>query len=220
MTKTAITASIGRFNMIFTGVTLIICYAFLMLLITDAKEYQRAVESEVLFTVGSLTASESEYILQKTRQRQQKWIYDSGFYPSLKKMFLPKEVPYIEELTKGVFSTKWNYRALMNVQYLAYQLIHRLTMLQFWLMTLLPLMAAIVITGFYQWRIKQYQLGGHSVSVVRIWTKAIWVVFAVLATYLVVPNVGGAYSLFAPPIVLVFAAVGVGQIIKSFNKYN
>lgn len=219
MTQTAISSSKGRTWMIFTIISMMLLSCFALLLVTDVKNYEDAVKQEVNKTSTWLDAAAAERINGKVARRQIEWIYESGFYPSIRDALTPKKVDYIEDASKGILSTKWNERLLMNFQYLAYQFIHRLTLLEFWLWTLSPLMGAIVITGVYKWKIKQYQLGGQSVNVTRLWIKMFWLLGTCLSIYLFAPSAIGAASAYIPAIFLVVAALAAAQVIQSYNKY-
>lgn len=219
MTQTAISSSKGRTWMIFTIISMLLLACFALLLVTDVKKYEADVTQEVKKTSAWLDAEASERINDKVSRRQRSWIYDSGLYPAIRDALAPKKVDYIEKASKGVLSTKWNDRLLMNVQYLAYQFIHRLTLMEFWLWTLSPLMGAIVITGVYKWKIKQYQLGGQSVNATRLWIKVFWLLGTCLSIYLFAPSAIGAASAYVPAIFLVIAALATAQVIQSYNKY-
>ena len=219
MTTTAISASRGRAWMIFTLVTMLLTACFGLMIITDTEQYKAQVQAEVDKTSQWLD-SEAAYRISDTVQRRQRaWIYDSGFYPAIRDAITPKQVDYIDKASKGVFSTKWNIRLLMNGQYLAYQFIHRLTLIEFWLWTLLPLMGAMVLTGVFKWKIKQYQLGGQSVNVTRLWLKVFWALGATLSVYLFAPSAIGAASFYIPAIFLIVVAFAASQVIQSYNKY-
>lgn len=219
MTTTAISSSRGRAWMIFTIVSALLMTCFAMLVLTDIPKYKSAVEKEAMQTSLWLDAEAANKINDKVNDRQRKWIYESGFYPTIRDALKPKHVQYIEDTSKGVFSTRWIERILMNGQYLAYQFIHRVTMLEFWLWSLSPLMAAIVITGVFKWRIKQYQLGGQSVNMTRLWIKVFWVLGAALSAYLFSPSIVGVISIYVPAVFLVLTAFATAQVIQSYNKY-
>jgi hypothetical protein len=219
MTKTAITSKHSRGEVLYYLLAGLMFYSFAMLFVYDTKGYQQTIENEVRATINSLEEGTAEELLEISRERQQSWIYRSGFYPTIYKFFAPKEVKYIDDWSKGVLGGGIMFKFLTNVQYLGYQIIHRLTVLQLWMMALLPLMMAIVMTGYYKWRITQYRLGGQSAGVVRIWSKVVWLAFITLTTYIIFPAVLGDLAVYAPVTILMLMAIGVGQIVKSFNKY-
>lgn len=219
MTTTAISGSRGRTWMIFTIVAMLLLACFGLLIVTDVKKYEADVTEEVRKLSSWLDVEAADRINKKVASRQRAWIYESGLYPTIRDALTPKKVDYIEDASRGVLSTKWNERLLMNVQYLAYQFIHRLTLMEFWLWTLSPLMGAIIITGIYKWKIKQYQLGGQSVNMTRLWVKVFWLLGMCFSVYLFSPSVIGAASAYIPAVFLIVAALSAAQVIQAYNKY-
>lgn len=215
---TVITKNVSRFNIIYMLLALLGLYAFAMIVIKDTPQYKVAIESELDFVLDKMPEAEAKHLESVTQSRFQRWFYDSGAFYKLKSMFMPKDVQYQEEMSKGIFSVKRVHQVLNNLQYLVYQFIMRITLVEFWLYTMLPMMVAMVATGYFNWKKKAYQLGGQSVNVVRLWLKVGWGFLLLMSTYLVIPNIAGAYTLFAPPLLMFIMALAISKIIQSFHK--
>ena len=83
---------------------------------------------------------------------------------------------------------------------------------------MLPMMVAVIMTGYYTWRIKQYQLVAASTTHVRLWLKALWMVLFLFSVYLITPNIFGYYTIYAPPVLLVLVALSMSLILSNFSK--
>ncbi|WP_240224671.1 DUF4400 domain-containing protein [Rheinheimera hassiensis] len=215
---TVITKNASRFNVIYVILALLGLYAFAMIVIKDTPQYKVAIEAELNYVLEKMPEAEGQHLESVTQGRFQRWLYDSGAFYKLKSMFMPKDVQYQEEMSKGIFSVKRVHQVLNNLQYLVYQFIMRITLVEFWLYTMLPMMVAMVVTGYYNWKKKTYQLGGQSVNVVRLWLKVGWGFLLLMSSYLVIPNIAGAYTLFAPPLLMFIMALAISKIIQSFHK--
>lgn len=220
MTNTAISSSVGRARLIYTILLMAFIYAFVMLFIYESDTYRVTIEKEVLSSLSTLEPDAQKELLNTTRARQYQWVHASGLYETLHDLFMPKrDVKYIEDMSKGILSKKYLVKFLKNFQYLSYQIIHRLTLLEFWAYTIFAFMVCLMVQGYYKWKIKQYRLGGQSVNATRIWTKIIWLTFLGLLGYLIIPNVFGAYSFQAPAILLIIASLAASKVAESYNKY-
>lgn len=215
---TAITSQVSRFNLIYIIVTMLAFYAFAMMFIKDTDSFRQGVEQELTYILEKVPSKEAEYLQSVTTFRYQRWLHQSGVFAEMRRMFMPKQIDYMEDMSKGVLSRDWNVRFLNNMQYMFYQFVMRLTLLEFWLYTMLPMSIAIVMTGYFNWKKKLYQLGGHSVNVVRLWLKIGWLFLLLLCSYLVVPSFAGVYALYAPPVLMVVLAFTISKVIESFHK--
>lgn len=215
---TVVTKSIGRFNLIYMLIAMLGFYTFAMLIIKDTASYKQGVETELQYIIEKMPEAESQYLEEVTQRRFQSWLYSSGAFEQLKKLFMPKDVRYQEDMSKGIFSVRRVHSVLNNLQYMVYQFIMRITLVEFWLYTMAPMLLAVIATGYFEWKKKAYQLGGQSVNVVRLWLKVGWMFMLLMSTYLVVPNITGAYTLYAPPILMFILAVSIAKIVQSFHK--
>lgn len=221
--STVITASSTRLNLIFMLYSMMFLIVFALMIVRTPEGVRGSIEKELNYTVVMLGPTEQISLETLTKDRFQRWIYDSGFYPGLYRALEPQRQKegYEEWQKKGSFgflSEGWIWRLLENFQLYAYQIVHRLTLMEFWILTMLPMMVAIVMTGYYQWQIKKYQLAGASTTHVRLWLKALWIVLFMFSIYLITPNIFGVYTIYAPPFLLVLVALSISYIMSNFSK--
>lgn len=221
--STAIIQDSTRLNLVFMLFSMLFLLVFLAMIVREPDVVRADIETELMDAKTMLGAQEQLILERQTKSRFQSWYYDSGLYGFVHKMLAPtKQVDAIEEWqsksSHGFLSRGWVYRFLENFQLYGYQFTHRITMMQFWFMTMLPMMISIIVTGYYTWRIKQYQLTGQSTAKVRLWLKAMWFSLLLFSIYLVTPNLIGAYTLFAPPALLALVSISIALVISSFSK--
>ncbi|WP_445766821.1 DUF4400 domain-containing protein [Rheinheimera sp.] len=220
---TVITASSSRLNLIFVLYSAMFLLVFMLMIIRSPDGVRESIETELKQAMVMLGVEEQYLLETSTKDRFQRWIHDSGFYPGLYKALAPERQRegYEEWQSKGSFgflSEGWIWRLLENFQLYAYQVTHRLTLMEFWMLTMLPMMIAVIMTGYYTWKIKQYQLIAASTTHVRLWLKALWIVLFLFSIYLITPNIFGLYTIYAPPILLVAVALAISLILSNFSK--
>jgi Ca2+/Na+ antiporter len=206
---------VSRFQVYNGMVVMMLFYVFAMLVMKDEVTYQEQVITELKNTEYHATPAVWSSIDNRARNRHQKYLYSSGAYGLIKKWFLPKEN---DSPVNATFSGKWNYRAVMNVQVLFFQVMHRLSAIEHWAVELVSFSFAVIFWGYNKWRAGHYRLGGASVNRVRLWLKLLWLSIAMIFTFLVTPNFFGAYTYYAPAIFIVVLAFAVSKLIQSFNK--
>jgi len=195
----------------------------LQMVIRPPADVRAQIENELTSKYDYLSASDYQYLEEKINVRFQSWAYDSGFYPFFHKAFYPeRQADYAEdwqrEASLGMIDGGWIIRMLENMQLFIYQMVHRITLIEFWFFTMLPMMIAIVMTGYYQWRIKQYQLSGSSTGYVRMYLKLLWIILFLFSVYLITPNIFGAYTIYAPPALLLIVALSISLVFTNFSK--
>lgn len=213
--STVISNKITRFQMMNIMFGILLMYVMGLLIIKDNEAYQTEVENELRYVKQTLSKQEWAKLYDETLDRYEKLLQESGALDTIKELFLPIESS--SEVNKA-FSGEWNFRAVNNFQILVYQLLHRVTLMQYTLMLFLPLMLAIIFTGYNKWRINRFALGGQSTRAVRIWLKMVWITTSMFIAYIVVPVPIVELSLIIPPALLVLFAMAISQIIQSFDK--
>ena len=207
--------SISRFqiyNIIFAG---LIFYVFSMLVLKDEATYQ----AQLLTELGHIESHASKGVWlsidKKARDRHQKYLYSSGVYGLIQKWFIPIES---DSPVNNTFSGKWNYRAVTNIQVLHFQVMHRFSAMEHWMVELFFFSLATIVWGYNRWRAGQYRLGGASVNRVRLWLKLLWFSVGMLLTFAVSPNLFGEYTYYAPAVFIIVLSFAVSKLIQSFNK--
>jgi hypothetical protein len=196
---------------------------FMLMIIREPEAVQKDIETEMHHTIDYLSVQEQVSLENRTKIRFRSWLYDSGLYQAVYGAIAPSTqknyaVEWQKNASLGIISEGWIFKLLQNFQLYFYQFAHRATLLEFWFLSTLPMVVAIVTTGYYSWRIKAYQLISQSTSSVRIWLKVLWIVLFMFLGYLITPNIFGAYTIFAPPVLLFIVALSVSYVISNFAK--
>ena len=215
MSTVIVNKNISRFQVYNGMIVMMLFYVFAMLVIKDEATYQEQIVTELKNTEYHATPAVWESIDNRARYRHQKYLYSSGAYGLIKKWFLPKEN---DSPVNNTFSGKWNYRAVMNLQVLFFQVMHRFSAIEHWAVELVSFSFAVIFWGYNKWRTGHYSLGGASVNRVRLWLKLLWLSVAMIFTFLVTPNFFGEYTYYAPALFIVVLAFAVSKLIQSFNK--
>lgn len=220
---TVISAQGTRVSLLFMLYSFMFLFLFMLMVVRSPQNVRADIETELRQALVTLGVKDQNQLEDTTKARFQSWIYDSGFYPSIYAAIAPtRQREGLEEWQKkgsyGFLSEGWVWRLLENLQLYSYQITHRLTMLEFWVMTTLPMMICIILSGHYHRKIRQYQLIAASPAHVRVWLKTLWIVLFLFSIYLITPNIFGFYTLFAPPILLGVVALSIALILANFTK--
>lgn len=211
---TAITAKSSRIQtLIFIGVFMLGAI-FVMLLMRDHAPYNASVTSELQLVRDAISQNDWTKLNTKTVERYERWFHDSGIYQYVFEALVPTQDTEFDVM----FSGKWNERLALNVQVFAYQITHRLVMIEYWLWLLLPAMIAIIWTGVNVFRSKIYIIGGVKPNVVRLYLKGGWLLINVFLIYLAMPNFLGSWAPFAPAAFLIMFSMLIMGIIQAFHK--
>lgn len=200
------------YNVIFAS---LVFYVFTMLILKDEATYQEQLITELGYIEAHASDGVWLSIDKRARDRHQKYLYSSGAYGVIKKWFLPKES---DSPVNNTFSGKWNYRAVTNIQVLHFQVMHRFSAMEHWVVELFFFSVAMIAWGYNQWRAGKYRLGGASVNRVRLWLKLLWLTVGMILTFVVSPNIFGEYTYYAPAVFIIVLSFAVSKLIQSFNK--
>jgi len=214
--STAITTKHTRtqiLNIIFIVSFALIIAAMAMMSTDDLK---KTVTQETQSVQTMLGDRDWRFIKSRVDFRFQKAVFDSGFFDVLKEIILP-EVNSDDPIENAI-NNDFLYRWVNNIQIILYQAVFRITMLEHWALTLLPLTIAIIGTGFNRWRIKRYYMGGTHANLVRLYLKASWFLVLSLITYVVFPNILSIHNPYIPPVILVLIAFIASRIIANYQK--
>lgn len=221
--STSILVKETRLHLLFMLYVMVFMGLFLQMIIRPAENVRFEIQDELSSMNNYLTTTDFTHLEQRTHTRFQSWMYDSGFYPFIDNALRPEEqkqyaTEWQEKASFNLISDANLLRFLENLQLFSFQIVHRITLMEFWLIALFPMCIAITATGYYHWQMKQYQLAGSSVNHVRGYMKLIWLTLFVLCVYLITPNVFGAYTIFAPAVLLLTIATATSLILSNFSK--
>lgn len=213
--STAVTSQVTRSQFAMIMICLSVFMIFALMVIRDTDAYRSGVESEIETVRSTLTAAEWNVIDNTSKRRFSKYVHETGLFELLKDWFLPARSA--SEINQ-TFSGKWNYRVVENLQVFFYQCFYRLTMLEFWFWTLIPLCIAIVVSGVNAYRAKKYALEGTRANVVRIYLKVIWISFLSLIGYMIMPAMMGGIAPYAPALAFIILALATSGVASAFHK--
>lgn len=185
------------------------------LFIMETENLQKFVQTELAANKEALGDNVWTGLERKTKQRHQAWVYDSGLFDRMKDMFVPKSNP---DVVEQVFENKWMYQWINNFQIVAYQGIHRLTIMEHWMISLSPLLICLIITGVLRWKIKTYSIAMVQVGMLRLYLKAIWFFTATLLAYLTLPNILGSHHVWVPPVLLSVLVWLISLIVANYQR--
>ena len=205
----------SRFQIIHLILALAIVFSAIMMTTKNTPEYQKGVQDELVSAKNSLEKESWEFIENKAKARHVAWVYDSGFYNFIHKIFIPKNGGGVAEpITDDAILV----RLVNNMQILGYQVTFRVTLMEYWLTVIAPLTVCIVISGYYKWRRAKYKMGGASTGKSRVWLKIIWLLFIALIIVLIMPAILGSFNVYAPMIFMILLSVTISQFITAFHK--
>jgi len=189
----------------------------LTMLLNNNDAYKRSLENELLTTKSSVGNDSWEVINSRATRRHKENFYDNGVFETITNTFLSERDDYITRNIKE--SDDLQLRFVNNIQVMAYQMFFRITMMEYWLALLSPLCLCIILSGYYSWKRKQYQVGGASAGVGRLWIRAIWLLFIGLVAMLIIPPYIVSLSVYTPVVFLLMASTAISNYISSAARF-
>lgn len=218
---TAITdANVSRTYIVHIILSLSLLVSAVFMMLQDTPDYKRSIQGEMHTVKLSLGDTPWNIVERKTNRRFKEHFYDNGVYEWIYSTFNPNT----KDNQKGGVAAVYKeddmvlYRFIDNSQLFAYQVFFRLSMLEYWAALTLPMGIAMILTGYYTWRRKMYQLGGASTGKGRIYMKVLWFVFISFLSLLFAPSFLASASVYAPAIFVLVASFAVSQYIANFSK--
>ncbi len=98
-----------------------------------------------------------------------------------------------------------------------YQVFFRLSLLQYWALTILPFVAAVIMEGYWIRKIKMYEFKQASAVKQQIWLRSFFFLGFMLNLYMLLPFTTG-FGQFYPPIVLILMAIIAKNTITHVTK--
>lgn len=203
----------GVFHLLTSVSLLVMC---IVMLVQDTDKYRHQLETEAIAVRDAIGSDSWSIVDKRAKSRHQSIYYDSGFFESLVNTFLGDPDDYISRNVKNTGSMQ--KRFVNNTQLLSYQIFFRLTILEFWIYLLAPFCICIVITGYYKWRTKHYQLGGSSTGIDRISMRIMWILFISFSIMLILPPIFGSVSAYAPLFIFITSSFVISNYVANFAK--
>ncbi|AZL83385.1 DUF4400 domain-containing protein (plasmid) [Aliivibrio salmonicida] len=121
-----------------------------------------------------------------------------------------------------------NYKGVSNIlsfgdelgakfRLMTYQAAYRISLLQYWLIALMPAFLAIVYDGVNTWRIKKYEFGNTSDKRQKAWMQLIGFCMFFLNLYFIMPFSGG-FGALLPPTLMIIIIILIRNAITHVTK--
>lgn len=222
MATAIVNDKVSRFQVFNFILSMTIVGCFLMILLKDHTSFLSNAESEIVTAKSNITNEQWVKIDQDTKKMHAKYFIDSGVYETFRHMLIPAgydgEQVNTDDVLSQSYYNEWGINLVKNMQVLAYQIFHRINIFKLWLFLLIPLSVALVMTGYYKWKIKLFILGGANANKARIWLKVSWITFLLTLLYLLVPNMLSVLSFYSPAALVVIASVTISNLISNYHK--
>jgi hypothetical protein len=186
------------------------------MMISESADLQNAIQGEMAQTQKSLGNDSWKIIESRAKIRYKENYFDSGIYDMITKTFIAEKGDILSDVITQ--EDEIMPRVIDNMTLFAYQIAFRITVLEYWLVLFLPLSAAFIIHGFFEWKIKLYRMGGSSTGNARIWMKAFWVLFLSFVIVLFLPASFASTTVYSPVILILGTAFAVGRYVANFAK--
>jgi hypothetical protein len=188
----------------------------LTMLLNNNESYYNSLQTELITTKNNVGSDSWDIINKRAKDRHKRNFYDNGLFDKIVKTFLSERDDYISRNIEE--SDDMQARFVDNIQVMSYQVFFRLTVLEYWITALAPFCIAIMVSGYYKWRIKKYQLGGSSTGKGRLWLKVAWMLSIGFIVMLIVPPFIVSLSIYTPVVFFLVASLAVSNYIASFAK--
>ncbi|MCE2571770.1 DUF4400 domain-containing protein [Motilimonas eburnea] len=113
---------------------------------------------------------------------------------------------------------QFTIKIVNNIKFTVYQTIYRLSVFTYWLHLAIPFVLAVLADGYYERKIRKYSLGGITTKKSRIILKSVMLLFLSIFSYFVVPLEMSSIFQLVPPIVIIFMAILLRQVIAEYQK--
>ncbi|WP_247847779.1 hypothetical protein [Pseudomonas sp. A2] len=83
-----------------------------------------------------------------------------------------------------------------------------------------PLMIALALDGYYQWKMKRFVFGDVTIQLYRLWFRSLSIIGVLIIAYLVIPNLNLFYGLtqYFPPLALALLAIAINRLLAHYQK--
>lgn len=205
----------SRMDVLVVLVSMLVALSGLYLFMVGPGYYEQLVREELGTAQKMMGPNAWSGFESKIRDRYNAVFFESGFYDMLHEMFIPNH-------QRGVFDSlgdkTYLHQLLTNTQIFAYQMVYRISALEYWASLLTPLAACMIYTGVNNWRISRYKIGGSSTVKSRLYMKLSWVIFLGFILMLVAPSVVAVVGFYLPAILMLGFAYVVMRFISTYQK--
>lgn len=180
------------------------------------ETFRSNLSTEVTHAQSGLHANDWQNIERKATERFNRVANESGLMEWISKALLPEEGTD-SNFINSMLPHEFNYRFVNNIQYTIYQASFRMQMLHFWLLTMIPMVLAFIITGYYLWKIKHFSMQSGNTIAIKLFFSGLITLVATLVAYILFPSLGLPGSFYLPAIVILAMGYLIGRAIASFH---
>ncbi|MCE2597297.1 DUF4400 domain-containing protein [Motilimonas cestriensis] len=113
---------------------------------------------------------------------------------------------------------KLTIKIVDNIKYTVFQTTYRTSIFVYWLHLCLPFFFALLVDGYYERKIRKYRVGGITTKRSRLILHSVIFMFSMMFTYFVVPLEMTNIFQVIPPLVIIFVAIALRQVIAEYQK--
>lgn len=149
----------------------------------------------------------------------------SKLYYQLAEKYLPEKTveshSYVEERTSNWKQVRWASAALSDLgdklKLLLYQCLFRWSLMQYWALTLAPIVVAMIYEGYKVREIKMYEFGMSSGKRQVIWLNGFAFILFMMNLYMFLPY-SSNFGPYYPPIAVLLSGFALKQITSHITK--
>ncbi|TDX11957.1 uncharacterized protein DUF4400 [Buttiauxella sp. BIGb0552] len=194
------------------------------LFIQDTNELSNQIRDEIVSSKSIIPTEQWQAVTKNAELTFNYLANDLGMVEYLNRVLVP-EVKDIEQSEKGFnlaagMFMSFFYTAAKNIPLLVFQSIYRWHLVLGWFFVFLPFIAALIIDGMYQWKLKRYVFGNVTIQFYRVWLKGFWLIGWLTLIYLLMPNMSlfnNIAQLF-PPLALFILGIALNRLWSNYQK--
>ncbi|AYV11429.1 DUF4400 domain-containing protein [Shewanella algae] len=206
------TKLLGVILLIFT-LSLIVVLAFV-----PSNTFQQQMETEVKSLSLLLNNTRWSYVTNDVSVNYFKYYENSGLREKVDQTLTPKGDYKLKQIVQNYKGETVLKRAATNIHIMTYQIIYRITVIQFWLWMMLPMLFAMIYEGYTARQIRLYEPEQISIKGSRFWTRSLVYLVIITFTYLVLPNLLGQYAPWYPVATLFLTGYAIRNTVKNYMK--
>ncbi|MGK5690472.1 DUF4400 domain-containing protein [Klebsiella pneumoniae] len=216
--------SAQRMTMIRFGLGLgLLIYFLFNVYLEDTNKLYKDISAEVKSSKLLMGEERWQDVTRRTEKTFNYFFVELNFTGYLNKWLLPEDDKTKPARGMNLAANKFmspNYNAARNVPLMAYQAIYRWYLLVGWFFTFLPLMIALALDGYYQWKMKRFVFGDVTIQLYRLWFRSLSIISVLIVAYLVIPNLNlfNGLTQYFPPLALALLAIAINRLLAHYQK--
>ncbi|GIU41068.1 hypothetical protein TUM3794_20640 [Shewanella colwelliana] len=189
-----------------------------VLALVPSNKFQQQMETEVKALSLLLNDTRWGEVTNNVSLNYYKYYENSGLREKVDLTLTPKGDYKLKQIVKNYKGESVLQRAATNIHIMSYQIIYRVTVIQYWIWLMLPLLFAMIYEGYTARKIRLYEPEQISIKGSRLWTRSIVYLILISFTYLVLPNLLGQYAPWYPVATLFLTGYAIRNTVKNYMK--